>query len=409
MDVSSQQWVTSQIGAREHYAVPRALRMHGVLQRLYTDAWCPRGQSLLRRLPDPVRSFANRYHPDVPNARVTSFPARALWNRLDWHWRAPTTRGDAYYEHHMRVGRDFARAVGQDLLERYSGFENHVFFGYNTASLETLDRLDSTACTTIVDQIDPGRVEKEIVIREAERWPDWVDSVPMIHDGFERRLQAEWETADWVVVNSAWSKEALVEQDVDPEKIQVVPLAYEPPSEVGSVGSTSLPLRVLWLGTVNLRKGIPYLVQAARALEDAPIQFQIVGPIEITEDAVAGAPSNMEFVGRIPRGETGGWYRNADVFVLPTLSDGFAITQLEAMAHGLPVIATPRCGDVVTDGEDGMLVPPRDETALTEAFTRLIEKPGRLAPMSRRALETAETFTLDRIAEQLMGLASEET
>jgi glycosyltransferase involved in cell wall biosynthesis len=309
----------------------------------------------------------------------------------------------------MRVGQSFARAVARDLSERYSSFENHVFFGYNTASLETLDRLDATACTTIVDQIDPGRVEKEIVIREAERWPDWVESVPTIHEGFEHRLRAEWETADWVVVNSAWSKEALVEQCVDPEKIQVVPLAYEPPSEVGAVGSPSLPLRVLWLGTVNLRKGIPYLVQAARALEDAPIQFQIVGPIEITEKAITRAPSNVEFVGRIPRGEIGAWYKNADVFVLPTLSDGFAITQLEAMAHGLPVIATPRCGSVVTDGQDGMLVPPRDETALTKAFTRLIEEPGRLAPMSRRALETAKTFTLDRIAEQLMGLASEET
>jgi glycosyltransferase involved in cell wall biosynthesis len=307
----------------------------------------------------------------------------------------------------MQVGRDFARAVGRDLVRRYSDFETRVFFGYNTASLETLKRLGPTACTTIVDQIDPGRVEKEIVINEAQRWPDWIDSSPTIHDGFERRLQEEWAIADWIVVNSEWSKEALVEQDVDPEKIQVVPLAYEPPSEVDSVVSSSLPLHVLWLGTVNLRKGIPYLMQAAYALENKPIQFHVVGPVEITDAAIEKAPSNMEFVGRVPRGETSAWYRDADVFVLPTLSDGFAITQLEAMAHGLPVIATPRCGDVVTDGEDGMLVPPRDETALAEAFTHLMEDPERLEPMSQHALETATTFTLDRVAENLMGLVTE--
>ena len=58
------------------------------------------------------------------------------------------------------------------------------------------------------------------------------------------------------------------------------------------------------------------------------------------------------------------------MFVLPTLSDGFAITQLEAMAHGLPVVATPNCGRVVTDGEDGLIVPPADADALASAIDR---------------------------------------
>jgi glycosyltransferase involved in cell wall biosynthesis len=306
----------------------------------------------------------------------------------------------------MCVGQDFARAVGRHLIQRFSDFEGRVFFGYNTASLETLERLDQTSCTTIVDQIDPGRVEKEIVIEEAERWAGWVDSVPTIHDGFERRLRAEWETADWVVVNSEWSKEALVKQEVDPGKIRVVPLAYKPPSESITMKPVSLPLQVLWLGTVNLRKGIPYLIQAARALANDPIQFHVVGPIEITDGAVAQSPSNVEFIGRVSRAEATEWYRRADVFVLPTLSDGFAITQLEAMAHGLPVITTPRCGDVVTAGNDGFLVPPRDEEALTEAFLHCLEEPGSLQSMSRQAHKTAATFTLDRVADNLMSIAS---
>jgi len=53
------------------------------------------------------------------------------------------------------------------------------------------------------------------------------------------------------------------------------------------------------------------------------------------------------------------WYRSADVFVLPTLSDGFAITQIEAMSHGLPVIATPNCASVVENGVDGLWCPQK--------------------------------------------------
>jgi len=67
----------------------------------------------------------------------------------------------------------------------------------------------------------------------------------------------------------------------------------------------------------------------------------------ITPQAVATAPANVEFRGRVTRDRATREYLVADAFVLPTLSDGFAITQLEAMAHGLPVIVTPNCGAVV--------------------------------------------------------------
>ena len=99
--------------------------------------------------------------------------------------------------------------------------------------------------------------------------------------------------------------------------------------------------------------------------------MSIVGPIGISREALASAPSNLRFEGPLPRIETGAAYRWADVFVLPTLSDGFAVTQLEAMAHGLPVVATPNCGDVVTHERDGLIVPIRDPHALARGIGRL--------------------------------------
>jgi glycosyltransferase involved in cell wall biosynthesis len=100
------------------------------------------------------------------------------------------------------------------------------------------------------------------------------------------------------------------------------------------------------------------------------------------------------------------FYTRADVFVLPTISDGFALTQLEAMAHGLPVITTPNCGRVVTDGVDGFLIPPRDPAALARAIHVLAEDPERLQAMREAARQALARFRLDQLDSNLRTLES---
>lgn len=401
-------WLVAQIGAREHYAVARALHASGRLERLYTDAWCSTGRSLLRRLPEPARSLANRYHPDLSDVPVTAFTGQSTWNAVQDTIRnriTPLSDRDRY-AHYLRIGTQFAERVRDDLLKRPDvNLDDSVFFGYDTGSLEVLNALSDTGCITIVDQIDPGRIEKEIVLEEAERWPGWATQLPVIHELYADRRTREWAFADRIVVNSPWSRSALVKQGVPREKIVVVPLAFEPsapamPFEHRS--SHQRALTVLWLGSVNLRKGIPYLVEAARLLNRSDITIRVVGPIAITDRAMRSAPDSVTFEGRIPRDQTSAVYRSADMFVLPTLSDGFAITQLEAMSYGLPVITTPRCGRVVTDGVDGSIIPPRDPHSLAERIAQLADDRPRLAEMSMAAAETARKYTLERVADMLL-------
>ena len=102
----------------------------------------------------------------------------------------------------------------------------------------------------------------------------------------------------------------------------------------------------------------------------------------------------MKILGRVTRDQLSAIYRRAHVFVLPTISDGFAVTQLEAMAHGLPVVTTRNCGEVVTDGVDGLLVPARDSQALADALARLNDDRGLLSAMSANALMTVLRYDL---------------
>ena len=114
--------------------------------------------------------------------------------------------------------------------------------------------------------------------------------------------------------------------------------------------------------------------------------------------------ANVRFIGAVGRSAAAACHRFSDVFVLPALSDGFAITQLEAMARRLPVITTPNCGQVVADGEDGLIVPAGDSVALAAAIESLAADHERVRAMGECALKKSRQFTIDRLAADLLAL-----
>ncbi|RYX82804.1 glycosyltransferase [bacterium] len=404
-------WIVAQIGAREHYAVARSLHSRGHLERLYTDFWCGPALKSLRYAPQPLKSLAGRQHPSIPSKKVVAFSASTLSHELSGflgrrfsQHPVGRTSSDATYSEYIRTGVDFSQRLLGHLKKQNLVSGEHAFFGYNTGCLETLGWLREQGIFSVVDQIDPGSVEEDLVLMEREKWPGWEAQTGRIPAAYHERMRAEWELASRVLVNSPWAAQALAQQGVPEEKLLVVPLAFEPTvqeAERLKALNESEPLLVLWLGTVNLRKGIAYLVEAARLLERTSIQFLVAGPLEISESVVAAAPVNMNFMGRVDRADAAKLYKKADVFVLPTISDGFAITQLEAMANGLPVITTPRCGEVVTSGINGFVVPPGDGAALAEAILALDEDRMKLQAMSHAAKLRSADFSLNHYADLL--------
>ena len=247
---------------------------------------------------------------------------------------------------------------------------------------------------------------EEILNEERLRWPGWERAAAPVPEAYWERLEREWSVADFVIVNSRWTRRALERQGVPSEKIKIIPLAYEPrvtphPSELQRRRGQDNRFRVLWVGNVDLRKGIQYLLGAAHQLLSSSIDFEIAGLSMISPEIVASAPRNVRFIGHVPRPALSEVYSRADLFVFPTLSDGFGLTQLEAMAHGLPVIATPNCGDVVSDGVDGFLIPIRDETALAASIVRIAEDRVLQERLSQGALEKSKAFSIDQLADRL--------
>jgi glycosyltransferase involved in cell wall biosynthesis len=294
------------------------------------------------------------------------------------------------YESHVHYNSRFgARAVG------YTDVPHEAFFGYSSESLELLRHERRNGIRTTVCQVDPAQFEDDIVAAEEERFPNFLSSAGLTRrfkpEAFQTRLHEEWSEAQIVVVNSRWSAQALVQQGVPKEKIKVIPLMYEAP-RMCAPRRRCPPLRVLWLGTLCLRKGLPYALEAAKMLTTKPVRFTFAGALDVNPLAL-NLPDNSRYIGHVPRSLLPGVYGEHDVLLLPTLSDGFALTQLEAMAHGLPVIATENCGDVVEEGRSGFLVHDRDSRALVRAIEALLDNPGHLESMSANAQMRARDFS----------------
>jgi glycosyltransferase involved in cell wall biosynthesis len=407
-------WICSQVGAREHYAVPRSLHHKSRLDSLYTDFWAGPLWRGFRNFIGPSALFA-RYHADLENVKVKSFDLTTLTDSL--------FGGDQKsnpYKWFLYVGSNFGQSIVESLKRRKGViWKEMIFFGYDTAFLEPARWVKARGGKTIVCQMDPSRIEFDLVKDEEIRWPGWAKRSGAVPEAYFRRREQEWAAADVVIVNSEWTKLALIQQKVNEEKIVIVPLAYEKNTserkslEMGggneydnqqSTISSKSRLRVLFLGQVILRKGIQYVIEAARILREAPVCFDVVGPIGISDQAVKSASANVIFHGAIHRDRASDFFGDADVFILPTLSDGFALTQLEAMAYGLPVIATPNCGEVVTDGVDGFIVPAKNAARLAESIRFLIANPEALRKMSAEARRKIRRFTLSTLGENLASL-----
>jgi glycosyltransferase involved in cell wall biosynthesis len=403
-------WLCCQLGAREHYAIPRTLSRLGALDWLITDAWVP-PSSILAKI--SAGNLADRFHNELNDAPVRAFNSSAILFEI-----LARPRGLRGWPKIVARNRWFQRKVVKALTSDIGSqtSDSPILLSYSYTALEPFRYAKANGWKTVLVQIDPGPEEEAIVAEEAARVPqlaaDW-QAAPPEYWTFWRE---ECKLADRIVVNSEWSREGLVRGGVPAEKISTIPLAYE---ELGvrqlaepllqrnypDRFTPERPMRVLFLGLINLRKGIARLLEAARILRDEPVEFWMVGPVEIANANTITDTGGVKWFGPVTRKQAAEFYRNADVFVLPTLSDGFAITQLEAQAHGLPIIASKNCGTVVENGVNGIILDEPSAACIAHAVHDCIASPDRLEKLAS-ASGVRDRFTLEALANQLQRLGA---
>ncbi len=199
-------------------------------------------------------------------------------------------------------------------------------------------------------------------------------------------------------------REALERLGVSRERTSVIPnpVAWRAPR--AAVRASAGPMRILTIARLHPIKGIDVLLDAAARLGGGAWEWTVLGdgPMRESLEAQAralGVAARVRFVGFHP--DLTPFLDEADVFVLPSRAEGLPLALLEAMAAGLPVIAT-RCGSGVVEALDGgaagVLVAPENPAALAAAVRALIDDPERRAGLAASARTRAAAFEPRAIA-----------
>jgi glycosyltransferase involved in cell wall biosynthesis len=402
-DNSRATWLCCQLGAREHYAIPRALHRRHQLAHLVTDAWVP-PQSAFRALPGGrARRLCERYQEELARVPITHFTSSLIGHEL--RWRAQSLTG---WQLFMARNLWFQERAARVLRSSPAG-PAMVVFAHSYAALEIFRAARQRSYRCVLAQIDPGERHFALVAESARQAPEYGPAPPAPPARYLEAWREECALADHIVVNSEWSLDSLQHAGVPASKMTVVPLAYDGEGTVSDVHAypdrftIERPLRLLYVGQVSVAKGVKVLFDSMALLGDAPVELTVVGersaqvPLQHLND------QRIRWIGPVSRSEVMSHYRVADALIFPSLSDGFGMAQIEARGWRLPIVASRSSGQVVDDGVNGILLDEVTPEALAAVIKRLIAGPQLLARFSHNSISAPSTG-LDALGDSLLCL-----
>jgi starch synthase len=231
------------------------------------------------------------------------------------------------------------------------------------------------------------RYQEQIVTDEYRRWGV---NLPVSDIRDTLREEQIYEQADAISVPSRFAARSFIESGIPAEKLRVIPYGVrlerftrtgEPPAD---------RFEVLFAGSVCLRKGVPYLLEAFARLRHPAKRLRVVGSLHPDLKLILDRlpRENVEFLGSVKQKTLAELMSTSHVMVLPSIEEGLALVQAQALACGCPVLCSTNTGgeDLFTDGVEGFIVPIRDITALTEKMQQLADDPALQSRMSEAAL-----------------------
>ena len=345
-----------------------------------------------------VRELKRRAHPGVDPARVRLLAGPELaYVALNRFGLAPGP---------------LARVVGwrDEIFDRWVAAHirrerPRIVVGHDSSTLLSFRAARDVGAVTVLNQVT-GHIEAALRLfrEEAERAPEFAEGLAVPPAWIIERCRREALEADRVLVPSDYVRATLVERGTPPERIAVLPYGVDIERFRPQPRRDRGTFRLLFVGNLSQRKGIKYLLDAVRRLNLPNAEVLLVGRIVGSASALAPYADLFRHVPHVPYHEVHRLYADADLFVYPSLHEGSAFATYEALASGLPVIATPNTGSVVRDGLDGYLVPPRDVDALMSRIDELYRDPARRAAMGASARRRAEEFTWGAYRERLASL-----
>ena len=219
-----------------------------------------------------------------------------------------------------------------------------------------------------------------------------------------------------IITVSNANKERLNTLGLPVDKIIVIPNGIELSmfNNITTLREQEAGIQIVWVGRMVEVKGLEYLFSAMRIIVSSYPNSKLTligdGPLKDKLERLAGALSlteNITFMGYVKNTEVPQYLKEADIFVLPSLSEGFPVVIPEAMAAGKPIVASNVGGipDAVTDGVTGFLVAPKNAELLAEKIVYLIAHPGMRESVGKAGRKKVEErFTWGKVAKRTIEM-----
>lgn len=274
-----------------------------------------------------------------------------------------------------------------------------VVIGFDTSSWLLGERAKKLGGRFIVDQTTTHSGSKEGRLALArEQYPEWVEDLIPRENSVALEEVREHDLADLIVVASSYARSTMINGGVPARKIVVNPYGVDlerfQPAERHRADKV---LRFLFVGSVNARKGAPLLFEAWRELEPTGAELVIAGDVPRQVEGLLDTPRGVRFLGRVANDQIPSLMRSCDILVLPSYFEGFGMVLLEALASGLPIIAsdTSAAPDLLSSAEAGVVFRSGDVGGLREAIHRLQTARERIREMGAEARRVAERYSWD--------------
>ncbi len=367
----------------------------GLLGEFWTGLDYPQNDAWLRWMPSSwLKEARRRQIPAAVKPYVHLRPWRELarlmaprLGRSDWivHETGRFSVDRIFHDFDAALARRVAKVPKPQGIYLYEDGAEQAFAAARARGVATLYDLP----------IGYWRAARRILTEEAELSPEWAATLRGNSDSAAKlaRKDRELALADTVFVASTFTRRTLSEY---PGQIQdIVTVPYGAPTPLPGARPAGRradePLKVLFVGSLGQRKGLRYLLEAMAMLEgQAGFSLTLIGTVPAGRcDPLATALRQHRHVTSLPHAEIMAEMRRHHVLVLPSLFEGFGLVLTEAMANGLPVIATDHTAapDIMQDGREGFLVPIRSAARIAESLVRLREDETARQAMGAAAIQ----------------------
>ncbi|MFH1461373.1 MAG: glycosyltransferase family 4 protein [bacterium] len=275
-----------------------------------------------------------------------------------------------------------------------------IFVGWANYFLNSIDQIKKTGAKIIVECGSTHIKEQQKLLKE-EYQRFGLNMEPICKQNLEKIL-AEYEAADYIMTCSGFTYRSFIKHGIDQNKILKVPYGVDLDSFINVEKKMDGKFRVICVGLMCLRKGIPYLLQAWKKL-NLPIdstELLLVGNVQ--KDLMFflknfTLPKNVIFYGSTDRITLFNLYAKSSLFVLPSIEEGLSMTIAEAMASSLPVLCTTNTGgeELIENEKQGFVVPIRDIDILAEKILWCYQNQNICEQMGLSAKQKVQNFTWD--------------